>query len=115
MGFGMDDAPDPSPKLHDQIGEQAEFAMFVDESVNAKSVFFFLPLAGLTAKFATGAKHGCGVGVGVGDGVALADADGVGVGLGVAVGLGEGLGVATGPDVGAMLIFATALDVRVTP
>jgi hypothetical protein len=57
--------------------------MLVEESLNWKSVFFFLPDVGLTEKFATGARQvaaGVAVGLGVGEGLVLGVADGVGFG-----------------------------------
>jgi hypothetical protein len=97
---------------------QAGFVIFVDVSVNWKSVFFFFPLVGLTVKFATGAGQltlGAAVGDGDGDAEPLAEADALGDALGVGDGLGVGVGVGvdTGAVTGVIVIVATALPTSV--
>jgi hypothetical protein len=88
----VEDSPAPSPKFHDQTSGQSGV---VDErSVNWKSVFFFLPLDGLTTKSAEGGKHS-GEGEGPTDGLGLGDGLTPGDGLGDGLTPGDGLGAVT--------------------
>jgi hypothetical protein len=127
VGFRSDEVPAPlplpfpSPKFQDHTVPQLPTGMFVDESVNVKTVVPLKPLVGFTVKLATGRKHGTGVGDAVGPGVGVAVGPAVGAGVGVGLGVGEGDGVGVGVAVGSaavvggsVMICADAVDVRVT-
>jgi hypothetical protein len=66
---------------------------------------------------AVGAKHvadGLALGEGLDDGPGEPDGVGVGEGVGVGVGVGEGEGVEATPPLGAVAIWAVAVEVNVT-